>query len=180
MSPLHPLSLPAQFAALRDAYAEIDGMLAQDPAELARVETAVSGWSAEQQLAHLALANELICRNVKNLARGEGLFVQPDGEPISEALPMLESGVIPRGRVQSPRMVRPPPRVQRELLVEWIAGNRREFEELERDSDAIERATARVPHQTLGPLTAPLWIRFAAVHTGHHVAIAREILARRV
>jgi hypothetical protein len=34
-----------------------------------------------------------------------------------------------------------------------------------------------VPHQILGPLTAARWVRFAAMHTRHHLDIAREVLA---
>ena len=50
------------------------------------------------------------------------------------------------------------------------------FTAFARQCAELEAAPARVPHQLLGPLSAALWVRFAATHTRHHVAIAREIL----
>ena len=47
------------------------------------------------------------------------------------ALPVLESGRIPRGRAQSPRMVRPPDAVDRELLRQWLADARKELAALD-------------------------------------------------
>ena len=35
-------------------------------------------------------------------------------------------------------------------------------------------------HQLLGPLSAALWVRFAAVHTRHHLLITREMLSADV
>jgi hypothetical protein len=171
------VDVAAEFASLGESYDVIEALLAGDREALARVAPSVSGWAAEQHLAHVALANELCCRNLASLARGSGPFVQDSGEPIPAALEILRSGAIPRGAAQSPRIVRPPPRVQRELLLEWVAGNRRDFAAAALDPAALERATGRVPHQLLGPLTAPLWLRFAAVHTRHHLAIAREVIA---
>jgi hypothetical protein len=86
---------------------------------------------------------------------------------------MLASGVIPRGRAQSPRMVRPPAEFDRELLLQWIGDDRREIEKL--DPAGIVASELRVPHQLLGPLDAPQWLRFAVVHTRHHLEIARDI-----
>jgi hypothetical protein len=135
---------------------------------------AISGWTAEEQIAHVALANELILRNLKNFARGSGALIVRGGEPIPQAIPILVSGKIPRGLVQSPRMVRPPAAFDRELFLGWVADDRREIEAL--DPATIRADELRIPHQALGPLDAPQWLRFAVVHTRHHLAIATEIL----
>jgi hypothetical protein len=135
---------------------------------------AVSAWTAEHQVAHVALANELVLRNLKSLTRGVGALVVEGGEPIPGAIAMLTAGRIPRGRAQSPRMVRPPDDIDRDLLVQWIADDRREVEAL--DPASIVATTKRIPHQLLGPLDAPQWLRFAVVHTRHHLEIALEIL----
>ena len=71
-------------------------------------------------------------------------------------------------------MVRPPDEVDRELLLQWIADGRREIEAL--DAASIVAGAQRIPHQLLGPLDAPQWLRFAVVHTRHHLEIALEIL----
>jgi hypothetical protein len=172
---LHEFPLEPEFAALRELYAEIETHLARPAAELQVQVPAISGWTAEQHLAHVALANELVARNLRSLIKGSGPFVVDQGEPVEEALQVLVSGRFPRGRAQSPRMVRPPERVERVFLLEWVAGNRRDFDELATRLDELRAASKRVPHQLMGPLSAPQWLRFAAAHTRHHLGIAREL-----
>jgi DinB family protein len=179
MEPEMAISLPDELERLGAAYRRIDALLGCVDDRLAQVAPAVSGWSAEQHLAHVALANELVFRNLRSLARGEGPFLVWEGGPPPEALEVLRSGVLPRGKSQSPRAVRPPEHVHRELLLQWLADNRRELADLEGSLDAIARARARVPHQLLGPLDASQWLRFCAMHTRHHVAIAEEVHGAR-
>jgi hypothetical protein len=166
-----------ELARLREDYVAIERLIERSSAELARVAPRVSGWSAEQHLAHLALANELVCRNLRSLLRGSGALVVPTGEPPPDALAVLQSGRFPRGAAQSPRMVRPPEVVRRDFLLEWLEQSRQEFESLAALSGEIEAAAQRIPHQILGALTAVQWVRFAAMHTRHHLDIAREVLA---
>jgi hypothetical protein len=135
---------------------------------------AISSWTAEQQLAHVALANELVARNLKSLARGTGALLVSSAEPVARAIGVLAAGRIPRGQAQAPRIVRPPPQPERELLLAWIADDRREIEAL--DPATIVSNGCFVPHQLLGPLDAPQWLRFAVVHTRHHLEIVREVL----
>jgi hypothetical protein len=167
---------------LRDVlalYGEIEALLARPRAELARVASRVSGWSADQHLAHVALANELVARNLKVLLRGQGALVVDSGDAAPEVVTVLEEGRLPRGRAQAPRIVRPPDDVDPVLLAQWVREGRAEFEELAPRAAEIAAAGKRVPHQLLGPLTAAQWARFAAVHTRHHLGIAAEVLAAR-
>jgi hypothetical protein len=143
-------------------------------AELRKPE--VSGWSALEHVAHVSLANELIVRNLDSLVAGVGLFVVAGGEPVPQALEILIRGQLPRG-AQSPRMVRPPALIDRALLDEWMSTAEQGFARHAREPDRLRLAPGRVPHQLLGPLTAPLWVRFAAVHTLHHLAIANQVLS---
>lgn len=166
-----------ELARLREDYGAIARLLERSGDHLTRVVPPVSGWNAEQHLAHLALANELVCRNLKSLLKGSGALVQDEGEPPPEALAILQSGRFPRGAAQAPRMVRPPDVVRRDFLAEWLSSNRLDFEELSARTGEIEAAHKRIPHQVLGPLTATRWLRFAAMHTRHHLDIAREVLA---
>ncbi|HVS17034.1 MAG TPA: DinB family protein [Planctomycetota bacterium] len=166
-----------ELARLREDYVAIERLLQRSDERLARVVPPVSGWSAEQHLAHLALANELVCRNLRSLLKGSGALVIDEGDPPADALAVLESGRFPRGAAQAPRMVRPPEQVRRDYLADWLAGNRLDFDELSARTGEIEAASKRIPHQVLGPLTAARWLRFAAMHTRHHLDIAREVLS---
>ena len=166
-----PIADHAQLARLQEL---IERWLAEHEPALLHVAAGVSGWSAEQHLAHVALANELVLRNLKSLAKGSGLLVIEGGEPVPGALELLVSGRLPRGAAQSPRIVRPPAAVERGLLREWLSDGRRELAAL--DPHSIRATGQRIPHQILGPLDAPQWLRFGVVHTRHHLGIAREVL----
>jgi len=139
----------------------------------------ISGWCALEHVSHVALANELIVRNLETLAANSGMLLLSEGEPSSEALAVLVSGRIPRGVAQSPRMVRPPAKIDRALLGDWLQTAERGFAKFAQQSAQLAAAPGRVPHQLLGPLSATLWVRFANVHTRHHLSIANELLAAR-
>ncbi|MBK8181211.1 MAG: DinB family protein [Planctomycetes bacterium] len=137
----------------------------------------ISGWCALEHVAHVALANELIVRNLESLSTGHGALLQAGGEPVPGALEMLAAGVIPRGRAQSPRMVRPPSRIDPLLLADWLATGEQGFARFAREVASLAQARGKIPHQLLGPLDAPQWVRFARVHTRHHLAIVEALLA---
>jgi hypothetical protein len=163
-------------ADLLQTYDRIDTLLETTPVEIrTRVVSHVSGWSCQQHLAHLALANELCARNLASLARGEGLLVQRGGEADPRALEVLAAGRLPRGEAQSPRMVRPPAEVDPELLRTWLDDGRAAFAAL--DPATLVGSELKIAHQVLGPLDATQWARFACVHTHHHLEIAQEVLA---
>jgi len=168
---LDPLADHARLGALQLA---IDAWIERAGEHLARPAPAVSGWSAEQHLAHVALANELVLRNLKSLAAGKGALIVEGGEPHVWVPEMFAAGRLPRGKAQAPRMVRPPETIERELMLQWLADAKRELAAL--DPRAIKPGTLRIPHQLLGPLDAVQWLRFGAVHTHHHMLIAREVL----
>lgn len=168
-----------ELSTLAGQYDAIDALLRLEPARLAEVQPARSGWSAEQHLAHVTLANELVLRNLKSLSLGQGLLVQRGGDPLPGTHAVLAAGRIPRGQAQSPRIVRPPARVQRELLDGWLHDGRAALAELRALSPAALAASElKISHQILGPLDLPEWARFGVVHTEHHLVIAREVLGK--
>jgi hypothetical protein len=169
-----PIAPTLDHARLLALQALIERVLARHARLLDELAPAVSGWTARKQIAHVALANELVVRNLKSLAQGSGLLVVRGGEPVPAALAVLESGRLPRGRAQSPRMVRPPDAVDPELLATWLGDARRELELI--DAGRLHAGELKIPHQMLGPLDAPQWLRFGVVHTRHHLEIAWEIL----
>ena len=83
----------------------------------------------------------------------------------------------PRGEAEAPRMVRPDDEVNPEFLAMELAQNRTTLEELRTLGVRIADAKGRIPHQALGALAAPHWLRFAALHARHHWAIVRDVLA---
>lgn len=174
---MHTFDPARDLASLHRLRTTIDELLELRSAELSIVVAEVSAWSPEHHLAHVTLANELVLRNVGSLAKGSGMLVVKGGEPHPRALAILAAGRLPRGEAQSPRIVRPPERVDRELFLRWLADVNRELDLLR--PEHVVASELKVPHQLLGPLDATQWLRFGAVHTRHHLAIAIEALARR-
>jgi len=168
---LDPLADHTRLGALQCA---IERWIGDAGALLPRTAPSVSGWSAEQHLAHVALANELVLRNLKSLALGRGALVVEGGEPKPGVREILEACRLPRGVAQAPRMVRPPETIERDLMLQWLGDARRELAAL--DPRTIVHGTLRIPHQLLGPLDAVQWLRFGVAHTTHHLLIAREVL----
>lgn len=167
----------ADATALRSYYSVIDDLLERFEPELAHLDAARSGWSVEQHVGHLALANELVLRNVQSLIAGKGALVSAGGSTHPMALQLLAAGSLPRGQAQAPRMVRPPDEIDRELVRQWLDDGRKALESLE--LARVAPGELKVPHQLLGALDGPQWLRFGAVHTRHHLVIALELLEPR-
>jgi hypothetical protein len=134
-----------------------------------------SGWCGESHLAHVCLANERVFANLKSLREGQGLLIVRGGEPHARAREILAAGRLPRGEVKAPRMVTPPARMEPGLLGQWLGEGEALLHAL--DPATIVASELKIPHQLLGPLDAPEWLRFALVHTRHHLAIVHELLA---
>jgi len=135
-----------------------------------------SGWSPAEHLFHLCLASELVVRNLRMLGKGPGGMVLEAGEPIPEARPILATGILPRG-TKAPRMVTPPDDFDRAFLADLVESGSRDLERQSESVTALFDKTWTIPHQTLGPLTAEGWVRFARMHGVHHWRIVREVLA---
>jgi hypothetical protein len=160
--------LGASYAAMR----ALDEGSAQ---ALRAVIPARSGWSGEHHLAHVCLANERVFANLKSLREGQGLLIVRGGEPHPRAREILAAGRLPRGEVKAPRMVTPPARMEPGLLGQWLDEGRAQLASI--DSATVVASELKIPHQLLGPLDAPEWLRFARIHTRHHLAIVGELLA---
>jgi len=137
----------------------------------------VSGWSAGAHVFHLVLACDLSLRNAASLAKDTGRLVRAPEDRKDEALAILEAGVIPRGVAQAPRFVTPPPRLDLKLAQQLLDEVGQARAALAADLDALRAAPRVIPHQLLGDLTGPEWVRFARVHTNHHLQILDEVLA---
>ena len=73
-------------------------------------------------------------------------------------------------------MVTPDDEVNPEFLEMELRLNREALVDLRKIGAEIAAAPGWVPHQELGPLAAAHWLRFAALHARHHLAIAEDIL----
>jgi len=165
----------ADRTALLQRYATMRTLEASGRPELERVQPDRSGWSPVQHLAHVTLANERVLANLAALLAGTGLLVMRGGEPHPMARGLLAAGKLPRGEAQAPRMVRPPERVDRAMLAQWLAEGEAAVRAL--DPARLVPGELKIPHQLLGPLDAPEWLRFARVHSEHHLAIVDELLS---
>jgi hypothetical protein len=132
--------------------------------------TDVSGWTPSEHLDHSLKVATLIVQRVLDPTAERGRPFSFVGRLI------LWSARIPRGRGKSPERMR---------------GARATREELTAAIDALEAHLARlnaslmlrsrgpiVPHPFLGSLTPRQALRFAVVHTDHHLRIVKDVLRK--
>jgi len=153
----------------------VERLLELPEQRLLRRDEARSGWSPAEHLFHLAFANEMSLKNAANLVAGKGKLIRPRAELVPQVADILRRGRLPRG-AEAPRFVRPPPSIDFDFLREIAAGVRASVARLAADPAAIEAAPDGIPHQILGVLSASQWVRFARIHSAHHLQIVRELL----
>ena len=155
-------------------YGRLANYAALPAQELCRVQPECSKWSPAQHLFHLLLANELSLKNAESLVAQKGLLIRPFGSLAPRAEGIIARGRIPRGEAQSPRFVRPRDHVDLDFVRDLVRSTKEQIDAL--DASTVEAAPDCVPHQILGDLTATHWLRFARMHTAHHLVIVRELL----
>ena len=134
-------------------------------------------WSLLEHGFHVVLANDLSLRNVRSLLARKGRLIRPCTPLVPEAEAVLRRGRIPRGRSRAPRFVTPPATIDLALVHEIIASTRQTLEGLAPRSAELDAAPDCIPHQELGGLSASGWLRFARLHSAHHLVIMRELAA---
>jgi DinB superfamily len=154
---------------------EIEALHVQVGERASTVEPALSRWSIEQHLYHLALSADLALANVRALLDGTSARIVHQGGPNDVAQRVFAEGGYPRGQSQSPRAVWPPDRPERALLDAELGRVRAGVAELIGRGEAIASAAGRIAHRQLGELSAAEWLRFARLHTAHHLGIARDL-----
>ena len=167
---------PRDLARLLDLLGRVDREFARPEDHLGARAPEVSGWSAGEHLFHLTLANDMSVKNARNLLEGRGRL-RTDRVPLDpRASAVLARGRLPLG-TEAPRFVRPPAEPDLAIARD-IQGDVAEGARLlvQRTSD-LRAAEQGIPHQTLGVLSAAEWLRFARIHTAHHLILARQVLA---
>lgn len=127
----------------------------------------VSGWSAGEHLDHCAKVTASI---LHVLAKDEPIDLRPVS---AVGRLILEIDWIPRGKGRSPEKLRGAVVDARELDALWMAA-----EALLAQISAApprERTRPLLRHPVFGGLNATQSMRFAGVHSHHHLRIVREV-----
>jgi hypothetical protein len=128
----------------------------------------VSQWTPSEHVDH----------SVKVMSSIIGRLLDPGaerGRPLSAiGRLILFLGWIPRGRGQSPTRLRGA-RASREELTTALDALAAQLARLDASHLALARGPV-VPHPRFGGLTPPQAVRFAAIHTKHHLKIVADLL----
>ncbi len=149
--------------------------LCDDPTLYAARAEAVSAWGVDKQVHHVGIAMTGIGRGI------EGMLASPQqgvglGPTHPLAIPMLESGALPRGVAKAPAPLHPPDAPARDQTRALLQSAKTCWDALSQKGAQIEACPATYPHFILGNFTSQQWVRFMAVHTAHHFKIVHDIL----
>lgn len=169
-----PIDLQQEYDQLAAFYDDTAALLDEPDAAIFDVKEKVSGWSPAHHLHHIWVANGKSLAAALLIARGRGM---PDGTPNEAGRMMLEQETIPRNQFTAPESVTPPDEPDRAALDEALTRSRNKLEDVGAQLDALATGEGRLPHPRMGLLNAPQWIRFVRIHSQHHHAIIRDILA---
>jgi len=131
----------------------------------------VSQWTPALHIEHTNRANALILNAIRTLQEPSAI-----GKPVTEkAREFMGHGVIERGTRKAPDFVIPQgitlDEVRRDCKA-LVAG----YATLEERLPDMMLRGVTADHPVLGPLTADLWLRFAEMHTFHHLQILCDLV----
>ena len=174
------LQHPAAFDPKRDHTSlvalqrRLDRWSSRPEEKLFEVVSDASHWSPAHHLYHIGLANEFSLGNVMSLVNETGVLRRESTGLKPEAEAILRRGILPGG-AQAPRFVTPPDKLGPDGLADALGGSREGVQAVGAVIDRVAKAPMIIPHQILGALDASRWLRFARVHTAHHLRILRRI-----
>ncbi len=150
---------------------EIGSFIASGDERICKVHQNISNWSAAEQLDHTLKVDGSILHRLLE-----------DPEPEAQPKPInllgrviLTLGWIPRGKAPSPKALRGEP-AKCTALSAAAAAVRSQLDNL--TQERLNRSALLVPHPRFRGLNTMEALRFAGIHTEHHLKIVREILAR--
>ena len=148
----------------------ISSFLALGDEQISKVQHDISSWSAAEQLDHaLKVDGSIFHRLLEDPEPGALPPINLLGRVI------LALGWIPRGRAPSPKALRGEP-AKCTALSAAAGAVRSQLDNL--TQERLNRSAPLVPHPRFRGLTTLEALRFAGIHTEHHLKIVREILAR--
>ncbi len=133
----------------------------------------VSKWSCGDQAGHIVLAAQMMRGGLQSNIDNPEQNV--DGQPNPMGKSVMAAGDFPRGVAQAPEAIRPEGK-SREDFIKLLESERKAWKDLEKMSDKLKELKSRAPHPAFGPLSSVEWVRFVAIHSGHHLALVRDIL----
>jgi hypothetical protein len=128
----------------------------------------LSRWSPSEHIDHSVKVMSSIVRRLLQADADPGRPLSAVGRLI------LLFGWIPRGRGKSPERLRGA-RTTREELAAALDALASQLARLEASHLALARGPV-VPHPRFGGMTPPQAVRFAAIHTKHHLKIVADLL----
>lgn len=132
----------------------------------------VSHWSVGMQAAHSTQVLVTIAREIGRLLDDPR---DSDKAPVPMGKIVLERGILPRGVAQSPPIMVPMSK-DRGLWLGRLEKLRADWRELAGRIEEIRSCEGRYKHFILGYFDSAEWVRFATIHTAHHLKIVRDIL----
>jgi len=136
----------------------------------------LSGWSVGEHVDHLLTAARLNLMAIRSIPGGRGH--DPDQGMNRKGRLVLTAGRIPAGTAQAPSYVLPRADRTQEQLERLRSRVHRDWSsaEFERELESIHDSGQVLPHFAVGELSARQWLRFALVHSRHHITIAESLL----
>jgi hypothetical protein len=161
-------ALHVVFSRIESGWGEVAKIIALGDEALSLRAEKVSAWSVTEQVDHLLKVERSIYSHLLTRTPAPGPRISLAGRFV------LATGWIPRGKSESPRGLRGTPARSGELAAS-LETCREVFRRLAAEPDPLLSPAAVLPHKMFGALTAGEAIRFAPIHTRHHLKIAADI-----
>lgn len=159
---MNPVELEQELSLIRSHYQSVSAVTKS--ASLFDI-PATGNWSKAQHLYHLALTNSSLARLIPALL--ERRFGSETDEVNTERLEQLAQGFFPRGGT-SPANLVPPDDLTKGRLVQELDSSLAAMNALEQLNFGPSN---KFDHVYYGPLNAVQWLRFAQLHTKHHLEL---------
>ncbi|MDX1546500.1 MAG: DinB family protein [Rhodothermales bacterium] len=138
----------------------------------------VSAWSPGGHLHHLSAINAQVLGSLLRALEGDDVLT-PGGSPTWIGRLLLGLGRLPRGKGRAPKRFHPPDDLTPESVAQVLAEARRSLDAIGPHLGRLAALDGRMTHSLLGRFDAVEWLRFARIHTAHHLRIARDVETRR-
>ncbi|MCH7857830.1 MAG: DinB family protein [Gemmatimonadetes bacterium] len=139
-------------------------------------EPTVSGWSCGEHAGHIVTGLHQVTIKI------EASLAEPDrnsGEALSERAPaILRGGGFPRGAGRASGIADTSGRPRRDFLP-VLASAIQAWSGVAARATELPDCPARFRHGAMGYMRCTEWVRFAAIHSAHHLAIVRDVRGLR-
>jgi hypothetical protein len=160
--------LEATFRRIEKEHGRVASVIALGQGALSLRTESVSAWSVAEQLDHLIKVESSIYSHLLTRTPAPGPRISLVGRFV------LAAGWIPRGRSEAPKRLRGTPAGAEQLKAALDACGET-LRRLAAEPDALFSPAAVLPHKMFGALTAGEAVRFAPIHTRHHLKIVADI-----